>query len=172
VKKVTISELKKLSLFKLGLVLAIIGAVWIGIVFLKAEKVFESYDLKPAQTITLDVQLQDVGIGFYRIFIPDFAGDVLFVQILDPNGNILADKRIETKMAVNYFDFEYDGKYVLKATNLSEDSKIVEIEFGDTNSTEMKIPGIPLGIGLILIIISTFRKLYNYRTAQPEEKIS
>jgi len=164
--------LKRLSLFKLGLILSIIGAVWIGVVFLEAEKVFESYDLNPSQTIILDVQLQDAGIGFYRILIPDFAGDTLFVQILDPNGNILADKRIETKMAVNYFDFEYDGKYVLKATNLSEDLKIVEIEFGDTNSTEMKIPGISLGIGLMLIIISTFRKLQNYRTAQPEEKIS
>ena len=164
--------MKRLSLFKIGLILSIIGAVWIGVAFMEAEKVFESYDLNPSQTITLDIQLQDTGIGFYRIFIPDFAGDALFVQILDPNGNILADKRIETKMAVNYFDFEYDGKYVLKATNLSEDLKIVEIEFGDTNSSEMKIPGVSLGIGLMLIIISTFRKLQNYRTAQPEEKIS
>ena len=139
--------------------------------FFEADKVFESYDLNPSQTITLDVQLQDSGVGFYRILIPDFAGDALFVQILDSNGNILADKRIETKMAVNYFDFKYNGKYILKATNLSEDLKIVEIEFGDTNSSEMRIPGISLGIGLILIIISTFRKLQNYRTAQPEEKI-
>jgi len=159
-------------LFKLGLILSIIGAVWIGVVFLEAEKIIESYDLSPSQTIILDVQLQDAGIGFYRILIPDFTGDPLFIQILDPNGNILADKRIETKMAVNYFDFEYDGKYVLKATNLSENSKIVEIEFGDTNNSEMKMPGIFLGIGLMLIIISTFRKLQNYRTAQPEEKIS
>jgi len=159
-------------LFKLGLIFLIIGAGWIGVVFLEAEKVFESYDLSPSQTIILDVQLQDAGIGFYRILIPDFAGDALFVQILDSNGNVLVDKRIETKMAVNYFDFEYDGKYSLKATNLSEYLKIVEIEFGDTNSTEMKIPGISLGIGLMLIIISTFRKLQNYRTAQPEEKIS
>ena len=164
--------MKKLSLFKLGLILSIIGAGWIGVVFLEAEKVLESYDLNPSQTIILDVQLQDAGIGFYRILIPDFAGDALFIQILDPNGNILADKRIETKMAVNYFDFEYDGKYVLKATNLSEDLKIVEIEFGDTNSSEMRIPGIFLGIGLMLIIIYIFRKLQNYRTAQPEEKIS
>jgi len=164
--------LNRLSLFKLGLILLIIGAMWIGIVFLKAEKVIESYDLNPSQTITLDIELQETGMGFYRIFIPDFTGNALFIQILDPNGNILVDKRIETKMAINYFDFEYAGKYVLKATNLSEDSEIIEIEFGDTNSTEMRIPGIFLGIGLILIIISTFRKLYNYRTAQPEEKIS
>ena len=163
--------MKRLSLFKIGLILSIVGAVWIGVVFLKGEKVFESYDLNPSQTITLDVQLQNSGVGFYRTLIPDFARDVLFIQILDSNGNILADKRIETKMAVNYFDFKYNGKYILKATNLSENSKIVEIEFGDTNSSEMKIPGISLGIGLMLIIISTFRKLQNYRTAQPEEKI-
>ena len=164
--------MKILSLFKIGLILSIIGAVWIGVVFLEAEKVFQSYKLNPSQTITVNVQLQDAGIGFYRIFIPDFSGDALFVQILDPNENILADKRIETRMAVSYFDFENAGKYILKATNLSEYSKIVEIEFGDTNSTEMRIPGISLGIGLVLIIISAFRRLQNYRTAQPEEKIS
>lgn len=138
----------------------------------ESEKVQEIYDLSPYQTITLEIQLKDTGIGFYRILIPEFEGDTLFIQILDPSENILVDKRIETKMAVNYFDIKFDGKYVLKATNLSENLKIVEIEFGDTNSSKMRIPGIFLGIGLILMIVSTFKKLHNYRTAHPEEKIS
>jgi hypothetical protein len=159
-------------MFKVGLILTIIGTVWLGVVFWQTEKVSESFNLEPAQTITLDIMLQDSGIAFYKIFIPNFAADAVFVQILDSNENILEDKRIETKMAVNYIDFDYSGKYTLKATNLSEDTKIIEIEFGDMNITEMRIPGIIMVIGLLIIIISFFRKLQNYRTAQPEENIS
>lgn len=159
-------------MFKIGLILTIIGAVWLGVIFWQTEKISESFNLEPAQTVTLDIMLQDSGIAFYKIFMPDFAGDAVFVQILDSNENILVDKRIETKMAVNYFDFDYSGKYTLKATNLSEDTKIIEIEFGDMNITEMRIPGIIMIIGLLLIIFSFFRKLQNYRTAQPEENIS
>jgi hypothetical protein len=159
-------------MFKVGLILTIIGTVWLGVVFWQTEKVSESFNLEPAQTITLDIMLQDSGIAFYKIFIPNFAGDAVFVQILDSNENILEDKRIETKMAVNYIDFDYSGKYTLKATNLSEDTKIIEIEFGDMNITEMRIPGMIMIIGLLIIIISFFRKLQNYRTAQPEENIS
>jgi len=164
--------LNKLSLFKIGLILTIIGAVWLGVVFWQAEKVSESYNLEPAQTVTLDIMLQNSGIAFYKIFIPNFVGDSVFIQILDSNENILEDKQIETKLAVNYFNFDYSGKYTLKATNLSEDVKIIEVEFGDMNITEMRIPGIMMIIGLLIIIISFFRKLQNYRTAQPEENIS
>lgn len=164
--------MKKLSIFKFGLILTIIGAVWLGVIFWQTEKVSESFNLEPAQTVTLDIMLQDSGIVFYKIFMPDFAGDAVFVQILDSNENILVDKIIETKMAVNYFDFDYSGKYTLKATNLSGDTKIIEVEFGDMNISEMRIPGIIMIIGLLIIIFSFFRKLQNYRTAQPEENIS
>ena len=164
--------MKKLSTFKIGLILTIIGAVWLGVVFWQAERVSESFNLEPAQTVTVNIMLEDSGIAFYKIFSPNFAGNVVFVQILDSNENILVDKRIETKMAVNYFDYDYNGKYSLKATNLSEDTKIIEVEFGDMNITEMRIPGIMMIIGLLIIIISFFRKLQNYRTAQPEENIS
>lgn len=159
-------------MFKIGLILTIIGAVWLGVVFWQAEKVSESFNLESAQTVTVDIMLQDSGIAFYKIFIPNFAGDAVFVQILDSNENILVDKRIETKMAVNYFDFDYSGKYTLKATNLSEDAKIIEVQLGDMNITEIRIPGIIMIIGLLIILISFFRKLQNYRTAQPEENIS
>lgn len=164
--------MKKLSIFKFGLILTIIGAVWLGVIFWQTEKVFESFNLEPAQTVTLDIMLQDSGVVFYKIFMPGFVGDAVFVQILDSNENVLEDKIIETKMAVNYFDYDYSGKYSLKATNLSEHTKIIEVEFGDMSITEMRIPGIMMIIGLLIIIISFFRKLQNYRTAQPEENIS
>ena len=152
--------------------MTIIGAVWIGLVFWESEKIYQSFDLNPSQTISLDLKLEESGFAYYKIAISDFDKDELFVQILDPNENIISDKRIQTRMSVNYFDLEYTGKYILKATNLSEDSKIVKIEFGNTSSNDMRIPGIVIVTGLLLMIISTFRRLQNYKTAQPEENIS
>jgi hypothetical protein len=156
----------------MGLILSIIGVIWLGVIFWQAEKVSESFSLEPTQTTTLDIMLEDSGIAFYKIFSLNFAGDTIFIQIIDSNENVIVDKRIETKMAVNYFDFDYSGKYTLKVTNLSEYTKIIEIELGDINITEMRIPGISMIIGLLIIIISFFRKLQNYRIAQPEENIS
>lgn len=164
--------MKKISLFKIGLILTVIGIVWIGVVFLQAEKNFEIFRLKDSQSLVSNMDLVGAGIGFYKTMMPDFAGESIFLQILDPNGNVIADKQIETKMAVNYFDFLNSGTYTLKATNLSDHEIIIEIEFGNTNSSEIRYPGIILFIGIILIIISAFMKLKNYKIAQPDENIS
>jgi len=163
---------KKISLFKIGLILTVIGIVWIGVVFLQAEKNYEIFRLKDSQSLVSNMDLVGAGIGFYKTMMPDFAGESIFVQILDPNENVIADKQIETKMAVNYFDFLNSGTYTLKATNLSDHEIIIEIEFGNTNSSEIRYPGIILFIGIILIIISAFMKLKNYKIAQPDENIS
>ncbi len=164
--------MKKISLFKIGLILTVIGIVWIGFVFLQAEKNYEIFRLKDSQSLVLNMDLVGAGIGFYKTMMPDFAGESIFIQILDSNGNVIADKQIETKMAVNYFDFLNSGAYTLKATNLSDHEIIIEIEFGNTNSLEIRYPGIILFIGVILIIISSFMKLKNYKIAQPDENIS
>ena len=164
--------MKKISLFKIGLILTVIGIVWIGVVFLQAEKNFEIFRLKDSQSLVINMDLVGAGIGFYKTMMPDFAGESIFLQIFDSNGNIIADKQIETKMAINYFDFLNSGTYTLKATNLSDHEIIIEIEFGNTNSSEITYPGIILFIGIILIIISAFMKLKNYKIAQPDENIS
>ena len=150
--------MKKISLFKIGLILTVIGIVWIGVVFLQAEKNYEIFRLKDSQSLVSNMDLVGAGIGFYKTMMPDFAGESIFLQILDPNGNVIADKQIETKMAVNYFDFLNSGAYTLKATNLSDHEIIIEIEFGNTNYLEIRYPGIILFIGIILIIISAFMK--------------
>ena len=164
--------MKKISLFKIGLILAIVGIAWIGFVFLQAEKNYEIFRLKDSQSLVFNMDLVGAGIGFYKTMMPNFAGEGLFIQILDSNGNVIADKQIETKMAINYFDFLNSGTYTLKATNLSDHEIIIEIEFGNTNSSEIIYPGIILFVGIILIIISAFMKLKNYKIAQPDENIS
>jgi len=162
---------KKPSLFKISLILSVIGVVFVGYGFSEGEKISQTFLLDTEQTESLDLRLQDSGIGFYKISVPDL-GDSVFIQIVDSDHDILADKKIETKTAVNYFDFENSDVYTLKVTNLSDHQISVQIEFGDTNLSQIIYPGIVLYVGLILLMISGYRRLKNYKIAQPDENIS
>jgi len=162
---------KKPSLFKIGLILSIICVVFIGYGFYEGEKISQTFLLDTEQTESLDLRLQDSGIGFYKISVPDL-GDSVFIQIVDSQHNVLADKKIETKTAINYFDFENSNVYTLKVTNLSDHQISVEIEFGDTNLSQIRYPGIVLYVGIVLLMISGYRRLKNYKIAQPDENIS
>ena len=162
----------KLTLFKLGLVVTVIGILWIGFEFSNGEKISKNFNLLEKQTDALDIELSNSGIGFYKITVPEFERDSLFIQVLESNENIIVDKKIETKMSVNFFEFKNDGNYLLKITNLSSKPVKLQVEFGDTNSLQMKIPGLVLFIGVILMIIASYQKLRNYNMAQPDEKIS
>ncbi len=163
--------MKKPSLFKIGLILSIICVVFIGYGFYEGEKISQTFLLDTEQTESLDLRLQDSGIGFYKISVPDL-GDSVFIQIVDSQHNVLADKKIETKTAINYFDFENSNVYTLKVTNLSDHQISVEIEFGDTNLSQIRYPGIVLYVGIVLLMISGYRRLKNYKIAQPDENIS
>ena len=163
--------MKKPSLFKIGLILSIIGVVFVGYGFYEGEKISQTFLLDTKQTESLDLRLQDSGIGFYKISIPNL-GDSVFIQIVDSRHTVLADKKIETKTAVNYFDFENSDVYTIKVTNLSDHQISVQIEFGDTNLSQIRYPGIVLYVGVILLMISGYRRLKNYKIAQPDENIS
>ena len=163
--------MKKPSLFKIGLILSIIGVVLVGYGFSEGEKISQTFLLDTEQTESLDLRLQDSGIGFYKISIPDL-GDSVFIQIVDSQHNVLADKKIETKTAVNYFDFENSNVYTLKVTNLSDHQISVQIEFGDINLSQIRYPGIVFYVVVILLMISGYRRLKNYKIAQPDENIS
>jgi len=162
---------KKPSLFKIGLILSIIGVVLVGYGFSEGEKISQTFLLDTEQTESLDLRLQDSGIGFYKISVPDL-GDSVFIQIVDSQHNVLADKKIETKTAVNYFDFENSDVNTLKVTNLSDHQISVQIEFGDINLSQIRYPGIVFYVGVILLMISGYRRLKNYKIAQPDENIS
>ncbi|MFQ5573174.1 MAG: hypothetical protein ACE5EJ_02875 [Nitrosopumilaceae archaeon] len=163
--------MKMPSLFKIGLILSVIGVVFVGYGFSEGEKISQTFLLDTEQTATVDLRLQDSGIGFYKISVPDL-GDSVFIQIVDSHENILVDKKIETKTAVNYFDFETSDVYTLKVTNLSDHKISVQIEFGDTNLSQIRYPGIVLFLGVVLLMISGYRRLKNYKIAQPDENIS
>lgn len=162
----------KISLFRIGLVLAAIGIITIVNIFDNNQKVVSSIVLEREETINVDLDLKDGGIGYYKIMIPSFDGQIVFVQIEDSIGNVISDKKIQTKMSVNYFDFPSGGKYTLKITNVSEKSTSLQVEFGNTDVSSLRIPAGTLGIGIILILFGIYKRLRNYSTAQPDENIS
>jgi len=159
-------------LFKIGIGLTILGMVWLSVVFDEGDRVSESFSLKSSESTEIEMSFEGKDIGYYKIFMPEFSGEEVFVQILDQNQNIISDEIVETKMSVGYFDFEVGGTYVVKITNLSNDQIILEVEFGDTNGREMIIPGIITLAGGLMIVISLYIKLRDYRIEQPDENIS
>ena len=162
----------KVSLFKIGITLVILGAVWISLIFVNAEKVNETFFLKQSSSFESKVMLEEIDIGFYRIYIPEFNGEEIFVQILDIQDNVIKEQVIQTKMSVGYFDFYEKGAYTLKISNISKNPIGFEIEFGNTNSQEMIPGGILLFLGAITVIVMSYLKIRNYNIAQPDENIS
>ena len=162
----------KVSPFKIGLVLVIVGMVWISMIFADTEKIQEQTILKQSSSVEIKSQFTGVDIGFYKIYMPEFAGEEIFVQILDISDNVIQEQVIQTRMSVGYFDFNEDGEYTVKVTNLAKNQINLEVEFGNTNSKEMIPPGIMILGGSIAMIIMSYLKIKNYKMAQPDENIS
>ena len=162
----------KVSPLRIGLALAVIGIVAVIIIFDDNQKTASSAILEREETSNVNLNLRDSGIGYYKITIPNFDGQMIFVQVEDNIGNVISDKKIQTKMSVNYFNFPSGGKYTLKITNISEKSANIQVEFGNTNVSDLRIPAGVLGIGVVLILFSIYKRLKNYSTAQPDENIS
>ena len=159
-------------MFKIGIGLTILGMVWLSVVFYEGDKTMENFSLKSSESAEIEMYFEGKDIGYYKIFMPEFAGEQVFVQILDQNHNVISDKIVKTKMSVGYFDFEQSGTHVAKITNLADENMILEVEFGDTNTRELMIPGIVTLVGGLIIVIVSYFKLRDYRIEQPDENIS
>jgi len=162
----------RISPLKVGIVLMIIGIIWISILFVEAEKTQDSILLKQSSFFELKSKFVGTDIGYYKILIPEFVGDKIFVQILDPKNNIIQEEKIQTKMSVGYFDFSKNGMYTIKITNISKNQIDLQIEFGNTNSQEMIPAGILIVIGVVIIIVISYLKIRNYKIEQPDKNIS
>ena len=160
------------SPYKIGLVLVFIGSPWLWIVFSGSEKISYSADLDVKETTTRSLDFTKKGYGFYTILIPNYAKHIVFVQILDPHGNVIDSKKIETKMSVNYFEFRYDRKYTMRVTNTSEKPVEIVIGFGDTKISELIVPMLLAFLGVGFIAFSGYRRMSSQSTAQPDENIS
>ena len=158
-----------ISVFRIGLVIAAIGIVFVAMIHSETSKIYQTVSLDVMQTKVLRIELNE-DIAFYKVSVPRL-GQPVFVQILDPQNNIIADKKIETISAVNYFDVTRVGLYTAKISNISDDFISVQIEVGQTNVAKLVYPGIVVFAGCAIMFVSTISKLYRYRIAQPDEKI-
>jgi len=146
--------------------------IWLSLIFNDGDKTAGSFSLRPSDSVEMKMNLEGRDIAFYKVFMPEFSGHGVFVQIMDQKRNIISDEMVETKMSVGYFDFEESGSYVMKVTNLSKDQINVDIELGDTNGREMILPGIVILTGGLMTVVMLYIKLRDYRMAQPDENIS
>ena len=162
----------KISAFKIGLVLVIIGMIWVSGVFNETEKNHDAVILKESNTIESKLKFTESGIGYYKIYMPEFTKENVFVQILDTNLNVIQEQKVNTKFSVAYFDFDKEGTYTIKVSNISENSVNLQIEFGDTNAQKMLAPGLMILVGSLIIILISYLKIKNYNIEQPDENIS
>ena len=162
----------KISPFKIGLVLVIVGMVWTAFIFDETEKKYDSSILKESNSFEVKSQFFGIDIGYYKLYMPEFAGEEVFIQILDPKDNVIAEQIVKTKLSVAYFDFNEDGEYTIKITNIVQNQIDVQIEFGNTNSQKMLPSGIMVLVGALVMMIMSYMKIKNYKIEQPEENIS
>ncbi len=162
----------KVSAFKVGLVLVVIGMIWVSVIFNETEKNHEETTLKKSNSIESKLGFTGIDIGYYKIYMPEFTDENIFVQILDTNLNIIQEQKVNTKFSVGYFDFDKDGTYTIKVSNISKESINVQIEFGNTHSQKMVAPGIMIVVGSLLMMLISYLKIKNYNIEQPDENIS
>ena len=162
----------KISLFKLGLGLIVIGIIWISLIFHETEKVYDSVSLEQSNSFEISSEFIGKDIGYFKIHIPDFNGEQIFVQILDGNKNVIEEQRVQTKLSIGYFDFNKGDIFTTKIVNISKNPINIEIEFGNTNSQKMIPAGMMILIGSVIIIMISYMKLKNYNIEQPDENIS
>ena len=162
----------KISPFKIGLVLVAVGMIWTAFIFDETGKKYDSIILKQSNSFETKLSFSGIDIGYFKLYMPEFTGEEVFVQILDPKENIIQEQMVQTKMSVAYFDFNEDGEYTMKVTNIANNLIVLEIEFGNTNSQEMYPSGILILVGALVMMIISYLKIKNYNIEQPEENIS
>jgi hypothetical protein len=162
----------KISPFKIGLALVVIGIIWTALIFDETEKKFDTILLKQSNSFETKTEFSGIDIGYYKIYMPEFSGEEVFVQILDTKENVISEQMVQTKMSVGYFDFNESGEYTLKITNIAKNSIDMQTEFGNTNSQKMYPSGIMILVGAVMMMIMSYMKIKNYSIEQPEENIS
>ena len=162
----------KISPFKTGLILVIVGIIWTGLIFDETEKKHDSILLEQSNSFEVKSEFFGSDIGYYKLYMPEFGGEEIFVQILDTNENVIEEQMVQTKMSVGYFYFNENGKHTVKITNIAKNPIDIQIEFGNTNSQKMLPSGIMVLAGALLMMIMSYMKIKNYKIEQPEENIS
>ena len=161
----------RLSLFKISILLVIIGASGTGIIFSESNKIQQVMTLKQTEFNEVSLFFEAEDIAYYKITIPEFEGQGVFYRIVDEDQNTISKGISETKMSIRYFDVKESGMHTMIVTNLSQESMKYEIEIGSTDANKIIIPAGIMFVGGLLLLFTSFMKLKNYRTEQPDENI-
>ena len=161
----------QLSLFKISILLIIIGASGTGIIFSDSDKLYQFMTLKQTESDELSLYFDAEDIGYYKIIIPEFDGQGVFYRIVDENYNSISKGISETKMSIRYFDVKESGIHTIILTSLSQEKMDYEIEIGSTDANKIMIPAGIMFVGGLLLLFTSFMKLKNYRIEQPDENI-
>ena len=161
----------KLTLFKISLLLIVIGASGTGIVFSEADRSFQIMSLKQTESDEISMYFEIDDIGYHKISIPEYDGEGVFYIIVDDDYNTVDKGIAETKMSIRYFDVRETGVYTIILTSLAQENMNYEVELGSTNALIISIPAGVMFVGGLLLLFTSYMKLKNYRIAQPDEKI-
>ena len=161
----------RLTLFKISILLIIIGASGTGVVFSEAERVAEIMLLKQNESDDISMFFEANDIGYHKVTIPEFEGQGVFYRIVDENYDTISKGIVETKMSIRYFDVKETGVYTMIMTNLAQEKMNYEVEIGSTNAIIISIPAGVMFVGGLLLLFASYMKLKNYRIAQPDENI-
>ncbi len=142
--------------------------------FIFSDGIIESelIPINPQKSKTFNLPLTGQGIAFYEIHIKNYQQNPLFVQILDPKDNIIAEQKIHTILSENYFDFSNKGNYVIRISNFSEENIEFSLRYGDTKLEELLIPEIVTFVGSSILICAIFLRMMHYSIAQPKDTTS
>ena len=160
-----------LSIFKISILLIIIGASGTGIIFSEADRTSELMSLKQTESDQISMFFEENDIGYFTITNPEFQGQGVYFRVVDENFDTISKGIAETKMSIRYFDVKESGIYTIVLTNLAQEKMNYEIEIGSTNALIISIPAGVMFVGGLLLLFSSYMKLRNYRIAQPDENI-
>lgn len=161
----------KLTLFKISILLIIIGASGTGIIFSEAERTLQLMSLKQTESDQISMFFEENDIGYVTIIIPEFQGQGVYFRIVDENYDTISKGIAETKMSIRYFDVKESGIYNIVLTNLAQEKMNYEVEIGSTNSIMISMPAGVMFVGGLLLLFSSYIKLKNYNIEQPDENI-
>ena len=161
----------RLTLFKISILLIIIGASGTGVVFSEAERVAEIMLLKQNESDDISMFFEANDIGYHKVTIPEFEGQGVFYRIVDENYDTISKGIVETKMSIRYLDVKETGVYTMVMTNLAQEKMNYEVEIGSTNAIIISIPAGVMFVGGLLLLFASYMKLKNYRIEQPDENI-
>ena len=161
----------RLSLFKISILLVIIGTSGTGIIFSEADKSHQFMTLRQTESDQLSLYFEAGDIGYHKITIPEFEGQGVFYRIVNEDYDTVSKGISDTKMSIRYFDVKESGIHTMILTSFSQEKMSYEIEIGSTDASRIMIPAGIMFVGGLLLLFTSFMKLKNYRTEQPDENI-